>query len=47
MDNMLEIPKYFQSFSNKTLDSFFELITMLGEDLFFFFCGCIILLVYQ
>ncbi len=37
MDNMLEILKYFQSFSNKTLDSFFELITMLGEDLFFIF----------
>ena len=35
MDNMLEILKYFQSFSNQTLDSLFELITMLGEDIFF------------
>ena len=35
MDNMLEILRYFQSFSNQPLDSFFELITMLGEDLFF------------
>lgn len=35
MDNMVEILKYIQSFSNQALDSIFELITMLGEDLFF------------
>ena len=33
-DLMLEILKYIQSFSNPILDSFFELVTMLGEDLF-------------
>jgi membrane-associated phospholipid phosphatase len=35
MDAMLEILKYIQAFSNPILDSFFEIITMLGEDLFF------------
>ena len=44
MDTMLGILKYVQSFSNETLDSFFEIITMLGENgssLFFslFFFG--------
>ena len=37
MDTMLEILKYIQSFSNPILDSFFEIVTMLGEDLFFIF----------
>jgi membrane-associated phospholipid phosphatase len=32
---MLGILKYVQSFSNETLDSFFEIITMLGEEWFF------------
>jgi len=35
MDTMLGILKYVQSFSNETLDSFFEIITMLGEEWFF------------
>lgn len=35
MDIMLEILKYIQSFSNPFLDSFFELVTILGEDIFF------------
>ena len=35
MDAMLEILKYIQAFSNPILDSFFEIVTMLGEDLFF------------
>jgi hypothetical protein len=34
---MLEILKYIQSFSNETLDSFFEIVTMLGEDWAFIF----------
>lgn len=35
MDTMIEILKYIQSFSNPFLDSFFELVTMLGENIFF------------
>lgn len=34
MDTMLEMLKYIQSFSNPFLDSFFETVTVLGEDLF-------------
>jgi len=34
-EEMLEILKYIQSFSNDTLDSFFEIVTMLGEEWFF------------
>lgn len=35
MDTMLEILKFVQSFSNPYLDRFFELITILGEDISF------------
>jgi membrane-associated phospholipid phosphatase len=34
-DFMIEVIKFIQSYSNPFLDGFFQLITMLGEDMFF------------
>lgn len=38
----MEIIKFLQSFSNPFLDVFFQMITMLGEDIFFIFIMAII-----
>ncbi len=42
METMLEMLKYIQSFSNNALDTFFELVTMLGEEHFFIIIMAII-----
>lgn len=37
MDAMIEIIKFIQSFSSPFLDMLFELVTMVGDDMFFIF----------